>query len=146
MISAWVIFAWVYAAMIAMAFWESDVEKRNAWDKGKAGWKIKFGIFKFTGYHFYLYYVMFPVLLSLPLIIYGWDTRLFGILASAYFTGTNLEDFMWYVVNPRVKLKEFYTKFSDYYPWIKIGKKKIIPWGYVVGIALAVLSWYFLWR
>ena len=37
------IFIWIYAAMIAMSFWESYVEKRNAWNRGKLGWKIRIG-------------------------------------------------------------------------------------------------------
>ena len=36
------IFAVVWAAMIAHSFWESSVEGRNAWDKNKYGWKIRF--------------------------------------------------------------------------------------------------------
>ena len=140
------IFIWVYMAMIAMAFWESYVEGRNAWDKGKLGWKIKIGKYVISAYHFYVSWIMFPILFTLPLIIYGWNTKLFGILISAYFSGAVLEDFMWYVVNPVVKFKEFFTSFSDYYPWIRINGKKIIPLGYVTGIIIAVLSWYFLWR
>ena len=132
--------------MVAMSFWESYVEKRNAWDKQKGGWKIRIGKFVLPAYHFYLFWVMWPLLLTLPLIIYGWDARLFGVLVSAYLTGMILEDFMWYVVNPRVQLSEFYTHFSDYYPWVTIGKKKIVPWGYVFGLTIAILSWYFLWR
>ena len=142
----WIVFGWIYSAMIAMSFWESDVEKRNAWDKGKAGWKVRILGFKLTEYHFYLFYVMFPLFLTLPFMIYGWDLRILGIVASAYFSGIVLEDFTWYVVNPKVKLKEFYSKFSDYYPWIKVGKKKIIPWGYVINLAIAALFWFFLWR
>ncbi|MDD5740408.1 MAG: hypothetical protein PHH54_00325 [Candidatus Nanoarchaeia archaeon] len=140
------IFILIYAAMIAMSFWESYVEGRNAWDKGKLGWKIRIGKYVISAYHVYISWVMFPLLLSLPLVIYGWDTKLFGILVSAYFSGMVIEDFMWYVVNPVVKFKEFFTSFSDYYPWIKINGKKIIPLGYVTGIIIAVLSWYFLWR
>lgn len=140
------IFIWIYAAMVAMSFWESYVEKRNAWDKGKLGWEIKIRNFILPAYHFYVFWVMWPLLLTLPFVIYGWDARIFGIIVSAYFSGMVIEDFMWYVVNPAVKLKEFYTHFSDYYPWLKIGDKKIIPWGYVFAITVSVLSWYFLWR
>ena len=61
------IFAWIYAAMIAMAFWEAYVEGRNAWDRGKIGWKIRIGRFCLTGYHFFLAWVMLPLLLTLPL-------------------------------------------------------------------------------
>ena len=141
------ILIWVYAAMIAMSFWESYVEGRNPWDKRKLGWKIKLGNkFVLPAYHFYVFWVMWPLLLTLSFIIYGWNSRLFGVLISAYFSGMVIEDFGWYVVNPKVKLKEFWTGFSDYYPWIRINGKKIIPWGYLLGVIIAVLSWYFLWR
>jgi len=132
------IFVWVWAAMIAMSFWESAAEGRKAWNKGKVGWSFKIGKFVFAQYHFFLFYIMLPLFLTLPFIVSGWDLRLFGILASAYCIGMLLEDFMWYVVNPKVKIREFWTKFSDYYPWIRIGGKKIIPLGYVVGLIAAL--------
>ena len=132
--------------MIAMSFWESRVEGRNAWDKGKLGWKIRFRKdLSITAYHFYVFWVMWPLLLTLPLVIYGWNLKLFGILVSAYFSGMVLEDFMWFVVNPVVKFKEFNPEFVNYYPWIKIGKFQI-PLLYIAGIAIAILSWLFIWR
>jgi len=87
------IFAWIYAAMIALSFVEAYVEGRNPWDKRKVGWKLKFGKFVFSGYHFFLFVIMLPLFFTLPLVIYGWDTKLFGILASAYFSGLVIEDF-----------------------------------------------------
>ncbi|MBI1936049.1 hypothetical protein HYS31_06430 [Candidatus Woesearchaeota archaeon] len=141
------IFAWIYSAMISMSFWESYVEGRNPWDKRKLGWKIHLGKkFVLPAYHFYVFLVMWPLLLTLPFVIHGWNARIFGIIASAYFSGMVIEDFMWYVVNPAVKLKEFYTQFSDYYPWLRIYNKKIIPWAYVFAICISILSWHFLWR
>jgi len=67
------IFIWIYAAMIANSFWEAYAEGRNAWDKGKHGWKLKIGKYTvMTGYHFFLFVIMWPLLLTLPLIIHGW--------------------------------------------------------------------------
>jgi len=133
--------------MIAMSFWEAYVEGRNPRNKRKLGWEIKLGkYFVLPSYHFFVFFVMWPLLLSLPLVIYGWNTRLFGILFSAYISGTLVEDFGWFVVNPEVKLKEFWTDFSDYYPWLKIKGKKIVPLGYIVGILISLLSWYLFWR
>jgi hypothetical protein len=141
------IFIWIYAAMIAMSFWESYVEGRNPWGKRKLGWRIHLGKkFVLPAYHFYVFRVMLPLLLTLPLVIYGWNIQLFGVLVSAYFSGIVIEDFFRFVVNPAVKLKEFRSDFSDYYPWIRIQGRKIIPSGYILGIAIAILSWYFLWR
>ncbi len=140
------IFLWIYAAMIAHSFWEAYVEGRNPWDKNKLGWKLRFGRYSLPAYHFWLFWVMYPLLLSLPLVIYGWNLKLFGVLLSAYASGMVIQDFMWYVVNPAVAVSEFWTSFSDYFPFIKIGGRKIVPIGYAVGVIAALISWYFLWR
>jgi hypothetical protein len=140
------IFTIIWAAMIAMAFWESSAEGRNAWDKGKVGWKIKLGKYiLLTRYHFWVW-IMWILLLSLPILLIGWNLRLFGILLSAVLSGFVIEDFFWYLLNPKVKLKEFYSTFSDYYPWLKIGNQKIIPIAYLLGIIAAILSWLLFWH
>lgn len=133
-------YVWIWIAFIAMSFWESSVEGRKAWDKEKVGFKIKIPkVCAITQYHFFLAWIMLPMLIvGLPLIIYGWNISLFFILLSAFFSGLVIEDFFWYVVNQKVKLKELYTPFSDYYPWLKINGKKVLPLFYILGIALAI--------
>ena len=144
--NAILIFIWIWAAMIAMSFWESYVEGKYPWDKRKYGWKIKLGKYCLPAYHFYIFWVMWPLLLTLPLVIYGWDTKLFGILVSAYFSGMIIEDFGWYIVNPAIKFKDSWNpKFASYFPWLVIGKFRI-PWNYLAGMTIAILSWYFLWK
>ena len=143
---ALMIFVVVWAAMIAMAFWESYVEGRNPWDRRKLGWKLKlYGKYVLPAYHFYLFVVFIPLLMILPLVIYGWDFKLFGILVSAYFSGVVLEDFLWFVVNPAVKFSDWNPRFANFYEWLRIGSFKI-PWRYIIGIAIALLSWFFIWR
>jgi len=141
-----VIFALIWGALIASGCWEAYVEGRSAWDKGKLGWKVQMGPYLLTGYHFYLFYIMYPLLFALPFVFTGWNFKLFGVIVSAYATGTVLEDFTWYLVNPAVKLSELFTPFSDYYPWIRVGGKKIVPVLYVGGIIVALLSWFFIWK
>lgn len=140
------VFACIWGAMIATGIWEAYVEGRNAWDKGKIGWKVRIGSFVLTGYHFFLFWVMYPLLLAVPFIFTGWDPQLFGVIMSAYATGLVLEDFTWYLVNPAVKFRELYTPFSDYYPWVRFAGHKIIPAGYAVGVAIAFISWFVLWK
>ncbi len=78
--------------MIAMAFWESSVEGRNAWNKNKNGWKIRAGKYVvLTRYHLWVW-IMWLLLIYLPILINGWDSRLFGILLSALFSGFIIED------------------------------------------------------
>jgi hypothetical protein len=144
-VNVYLIFAWIWAAMIATAFWEAYVEGRNAGNRGKIGWTIRFGEHvSLTAYHFYLFFVMWPLLLTLPLVINGWDTRLFGILVSAYFTGIVIEDFTWFLVNPVVSFSEWNPEFVNYYPWVKIGKFDL-PVMYITYPIIALLAWWFLW-
>lgn len=140
----WLIYGWIWLALFSMSVWEASVEGRKAWDKGKVGPKIKIpGVCVISTYHFFLAWIMLPMLIiGLPLIIVGWNKTLFFILASAYSSGLVIEDFGWYLVNPKVKLKELYTPFSDYYPWLKVNGKKILPWFYIWGIALAIILLY----
>ncbi len=138
-----IIVLWIYAAMCALSFVEAYVEGRNSWNAKKVGWKINLpGGYQFSGYHFFLFFVMLPLFIFLPLAVTGWDITLFGILLSAYLSGMVLEDFVYFIVNPVVRFKEFFTSFTDYYPWIKIKGKKIIPLGYIIGIGLSLISWY----
>jgi len=132
--------------MIATSFWEAYVEGNHPWDKGKLGWKIKIGNYTlFTAYHFWLFCVMYPVLLSLPFVFSGFSWEHFGILLSAYTTGIILEDFFWFVVNPAFNLKNWNSKHVKWYPWVKLGTFEL-PLSYIVAAALSVLSWYFFWR
>jgi len=143
---SYLIFIWIYAAMIATGFWESYVEGNKPWDKGKLGWKIKRGKYVLlTAYHFWLFYVTFPILLSIPFLFVGFSWELFGIILSAYISGLILEDFFWFIANPKYGLKKWNSKDVYWYPWIKIGKFEI-PLSYVLAIMLSIIVWFFLWR
>ena len=142
------IFVVIWAAMIAHSFWEASVEGRNAWDKNKYGWKIRFAKnLSLTRYHFWLFVVYLPlILIVLPLVVHGFSKELFGILLSAYFSGMVIEDFFWFVVNTEISFKDAWNpNFASYYPWIGFGKYKI-PLLYIIGIVLAILFWIFLVR
>ena len=140
------IFVVVIWAFICMAFWEAYIEGRNPWAKASAGWRLTFHKNRLiTAYHFWLWIFIFS-LFSLPLIISGWDLKLFGVLFSAMSLGLVVEDFMWYVINPFYTIRKHWNPESAYwYPWLKIGKFAV-PWSNILGIALAVLSYVFLWR
>ncbi|MBN2102132.1 MAG: hypothetical protein JW716_04645 [Candidatus Aenigmarchaeota archaeon] len=139
------IFAWVYAAMIATGFWESHAEGKDSWDKGKIGWKIKWrGKVVGTEYHFWLFIVCYPLFITLPLVIAGFTWRLFGILMSAYLSGLIIEDIFWYISNPKFNLKEWGPKKVTWFKWVGIGKFKL-PINYIVCLAFAVILWILFW-
>ena len=139
------IFIIIYTSMIATSIWESKIEQDKPWDKGKTGWKIKIrNKTILTSYHFWLFFITFPLLLSLPWIISGFNKPLFGILVSAYFSGLMIEDFFWFVVNPKFRIKNFNSNTATWYPWVKIWKFEI-PIYYLFGVLISLLSWFFIW-
>src|SRR3989304_10022853 len=118
---------------------------KNAWDKGKLGWKWKVGKrVLLTLYHFWLFIVMVPAFLAVPVVL-NYSKELLGILLSAYFSGLIVEDFTWFVVNPVFPLRKFNSKDAKWHFWLKIGKFEV-PYSYIVAAILAIISWLILWR
>jgi len=143
--NTWIIFIWIYAAMIATSYWEAYIEGKNPWARKQVGWKLKLGKkYSITAYHFFLFGIAYPLLIFLPLLFIGFSWKIFGILLSAYASGLVIEDFFWFIADPYYSLKKFNSKYVYWYPWLKIGRLEI-PWLYILGIGIAVLSWYFLW-
>jgi hypothetical protein len=146
MVNVILTFVWVSIAMIAHSFWEAYVEGTGGWAKNANGWRFRIADrIELTAYHFYLFVIELPMLFLLPLAVYGWDLQVFGLLVSAFFFGTVLEDFFWFVVNPVFPFKDWNPRKVTWYPWLKIGKISI-PWNYIIGLGIAVLSWYFIWK
>src|SRR3989344_1783727 len=137
----------VWIAMISASFWEAYAEGPNPWARAMYTWRLR--ITKrtvLTGYHFFLFGITYPVLIiALPLVVAGFSWELFGILASALFTGYIIEDFFWFVVNPKFSFKAFNADKVDWYPWLRIWKIQI-PWGYILGVIIALLFWWFFWK
>lgn len=136
------IFLWIQAAMASLSFAEAYMEGRNAGDHGKVGWKFSLlKNWRFSAYHVWVFGIMLPLFLTLPLVIGGWNSHLFGLLLSAYIFGLVLEDFLWFLVNPVVSLRDWNSTFVDYYPWFRLGRFEF-PVLYLVGIAASIGTWF----
>lgn len=128
---------------VAISFWEAYIERDKGWAKNAGGWRINLKIRELTAYHFWAWLVMIPMFLMLPLFIFGWNKSVFWLLISAYFLGTVLEDFLWFIVNPDFPFKNFNPKNVPWHKWIKIGKFAI-PDFYIPYIIIAILILIFL--
>lgn len=132
-----IIIALVWAAMIASGVWESSVEGRNTWDRGKTGWKLELPGIVLTKYHVFLFWIAFPLLLALPLVVaFSWE--LVRTLAFAYAAGLSIQDFSWFVSNPLWPMRDFTPEKVDWYPWLRIGRFAV-PAGYVASAIACVL-------
>ena len=135
MVSYALIFIFVQLAMIATALWESRIEGKNIGASSQIGWKVNILGTRFTEYHFWLWIVAYPLLLSIPLIMdFSW--KLLIVLLSSYTVGLVWEDFMWFVFNPYFNLSHFNSKDVKWYTWLKIGKFEI-PFFYLIYITAA---------
>ena len=112
------------------------MEGKDAWAKRQVGWNFELGGVQITAYHFWLT-MMFIILLSLPLVVVGWDRHLFGVLLTAGLLGVVLEDFLWFVVNPYFGLKKWNPDDAPWYPWLRIGKVAI-PLMYILSVCWRV--------
>ena len=139
------ILIYIFLIYISISFWESYVEGRHGWAKRSCGWRLKIGKRVLTAYHFWAWLIMIPMFLMLPLIIYGFDVKIFGILLASYFLGAVLEDFLWFVINPKVRLKDFNPRFAKWHNWLNILGFKI-PDFYIVYPLIALIIWVVLVR
>ncbi|MBU1952043.1 hypothetical protein KJ733_03980 [Patescibacteria group bacterium] len=140
-----VIVLWIIMAFIATSFWEAYIEGQHGGAEKQVGWKIKVGKYYLNGYHFWLWVVAYPLLLTLPLVI-NYSSRVLGLILIGYFLGQVIEDFLWFVVNPQWPFRHFRPDKADWFPWMKFGKKYGLPFFYVPYLIFAFLAWWFLVR
>ena len=127
----------IWAAMIATGVWESSSEGVRSWAKGKTGWKIGRQPWVLTQYHFFLFWVTFPLLLSIPLVL-DYSAELLRTIAFAYITGVIIQDFSWFIFNKRWGLRRFNPKYVDWHAWIRVGPVDI-PALYIIGAVVALI-------
>lgn len=142
MIPLYLIFIWIILAFASCSFWEAYAEGKNVGAKQQCGWRIKIGKWEYKAYHFWLWLVTIPMLLILPLFI-SFSRELLGVIIAGYLIGSVVEDFLWYLVNPKYPFKKWNPKDVSAWPWLGIGKFKLpyFYWLYFIG---AFLAWRFL--
>lgn len=139
------IFIWIILAFVSTSFWEAYIEGKHPWASRQIGWSRKISNhITLTAYHFWLL-ITFIFLLTLPVVVTGWNAKLFGIILSAACIGIIVEDFLWFVINPYYSLKKFNSNDAPWYPWVNLGAIEL-PALYLVSFAISILSWYFLWK
>ncbi|MFT4307761.1 MAG: hypothetical protein ACMXYM_00125 [Candidatus Woesearchaeota archaeon] len=127
----------IWAAMVASGIWESSVEGDNAWEKNKRGWKIGRKPWILTRYHFFLFWVTFPLVLSIPLVL-NYSPELLRTIAFGYVTGVLIQDLSWFVSNPGWGLKRWNPENVDWFAWVRIGRFAV-PVVYIAGLAIAAI-------
>lgn len=91
---------------------------------------------------FWIFSVMVPLFLLIPLIVHGFDdSKLFGTLLIGYLIGIVLEDFCWFIINPNFGILRFNSKYATWINWINLGLFEI-PCFYIINPFLAFLAWF----
>ncbi len=89
----------------------------------------------------WLFVVAIPLLLLIPLVMDGFHSKIVGTLLSGAFIGVVLEDFTWFLINPNYGLQNFNPSKATWLAWANFGSFSV-PIGYIIGVALALLSWF----
>ncbi len=134
------VLAWVLLGFFALAFLEKTVEGEHGGGEATAGWRKSFFGYEVKEYHFWLWYVAVPIFVFSPLVVFGFDSRLFGTLAVGYLLGGPLEDFVYFAVNPHFGLRRWNSKEATWMPWFRLGRYEI-PKFYVRNLAASVALW-----
>ncbi|MBI3840487.1 MAG: hypothetical protein HY297_00780 [Thaumarchaeota archaeon] len=146
MIQLILIFIWMMAAFIGLAFLEVTVEGDQAGGEGTKGWRRSIFGYRIKEYHFWLWFVVVPLFVFSPLVVLGFDLRTFGTLAIAYLIGGVVEDFTYFLANPHYGLSKWNRTDAKWMPWFRWGILEV-PQFYVRNAAAsAVVFILFIWR
>lgn len=133
---------WIITSYASSSFWEAYIEGKHGGAKKQVGPEFKMFGYTIRAYHIWLWFITFPLLLTLPLVI-NFSTRTLGLILMGYFIGSVAQDFLWFVVNPKWPFKNFRPDKVDWYPWLRIGKFAL-PFFYIPYLVFAWLAWVFL--
>lgn len=138
-------FFWIIIGFASISFWEAYIEGKHGGAEKQVGWVWRIFGLRLTGYHLMLFGVTLPVFLLLPLIAHGYDGKMLAVIICGYSVGIIVEDFLWFVVNPAFKFRDFRPAKVWWYPWWRIGPIHM-PIIYPMSIGIAILTWYFFLR
>lgn len=90
---------------------------------------------------FWIFVIMIPLFLSIPIIVHGFESKFFGVLVIGYFVGIILEDFFWFAINPSFGIAKFNSKYATWLRWFDFGFFEL-PDSYIYNLFLAIISWF----
>ncbi len=105
----------IYMVVLAviLALWEIQIEGKNGWAGNLPCWRIKkkwivkiLGGRPLTGYHFFMI-TFLTFMVHLPIFFTIWSWRLECLLLGFLIGLLLIEDFLWFVLNPHYRLKNF---------------------------------------
>jgi hypothetical protein len=110
-----------------MAKLEIEIEGQHGWAAKLPTWRIKnkftklfWGDQEYTGYHFWIFW-MVMALLHFPFVLgLSWTPRLELQILGVFFIGVIFEDFFWFILNPHYGLKKFTKEHAHWHhEWYK---------------------------
>lgn len=139
----------IYTVIVAIiwALWEIQIEGDYGWAARLPTWrKMNKVIAKLlggrplTGYHFWMWIFLFSII-HLPCFFTRWNWRKELLVFGFLITLTTLEDFFWFVLNPKFGLKKFRSDNVDIW-WYHIWWLGV-PSAYWLALAVVITCFYF---
>ncbi len=137
------IFIYILIIAISYALLEIQIEGRHGWASKLPTWKITQGPLvklagrPITGFHLYTYTTQL-LFFHFPFLFITWSIRTEFLILGMFFLFINLEDFLWFLLNPHYGLKKFTSQHISWHSSWFLG----LPTGYWVGTIVSLLLFY----
>ncbi|HUF11908.1 MAG TPA: hypothetical protein VMN78_02285 [Longimicrobiales bacterium] len=145
-----VFFGLLAAVSVAFALLEIQIEGGHGWASGLPTWRIRnrwterfLGARAITGYHLYAHvFVLLLVHLPYAVVPDAWDWRVELRILAFLILFWILEDFLWFVLNPRYRLRRFRPQYVWWHAASWWGPMPRDYWLFIpVGIVLYLVAW-----
>jgi hypothetical protein len=139
------IIIWIFILAYLHARQETEIEGKAGWARHLPTFRINIFITKLllakelTGYHIFLL-LMFLTIFHLPLLFIPFTLEIEYIILGLMSFYWVLEDFLFFIVNPHYRFKNFKKgKISWHKRWF-LGLPTSYWWGMIIGITLLILG------
>ena len=113
--------------------------------EGPEGGKLDRYNFNGIGANSFMFYVMIPLFILIPIITKGFDSKLIGTLIIGALVGGILQDFVWFLVNPYFGLARFTSVDATWLAWTNLGFIEL-PTLYLINFFMQIVSWFVFFR
>ncbi|MEI6222982.1 MAG: hypothetical protein WCP97_09555 [bacterium] len=136
------IFLLIIVSMSSISIVEAAQSGQDGYSVSEDWWRIgQDSKYTYSSYHIWMYWLLLPLLIiALPIAVADFSWRLLWLLIMSYIIGTVVEDFLWYIANPKVTLKRFNPRETYWQKWFVLGPIAI-PWHYIIKITAAITIW-----
>jgi hypothetical protein len=140
-IPLFVLFILVFSILVALA--EIQIEGEFGWAKKLPTWRKQINLgpinFELTGYHLYFFSFIF-LLFHFRFVFQPFTIKDELITIAAFILSVGLEDFFWFMLNPKYGLRKYNKKYVYWFRSWFLGFPSFYFFIFPLGILLLILG------